>query len=239
MSDWYYAVDNEQKGPINESELKADLATNKIPGDTLVWKEGMDGWTPANQVQAFSFRPPPTPAKIQPTTVPAAATTPAPEASAAPAKTIASTKASPTVNNPDSTKPMDLASIVGKPEALEVDAEDAEENKVSGILAYLGILVLVPLLTAKDSPFAKYHANQGLVLFIGLIIAFILMGILSNLPGIGWLLGWLYIPLYLVMLGYMVLGILNAANGKCVPLPFIGGIKLLKTTSPSDGPPAA
>src|ERR1039457_5405852 len=122
MSDWYYAANNEQKGPINESELKANLAANKLPADTLVWKDGMDNWTPANQVSELSFRQPPTPAKVQP---PGAA-------------------ASPTVNNPDSTKPFDVSNLMGTPEALEVDAEDAEKNKIMGILAYLGILCLVP-----------------------------------------------------------------------------------------------
>src|ERR1700722_19343714 len=127
MSDWYYAANNEQKGPINESELKANLAGNKLPADTLVWKDGMDNWTPANQVPAFSFREPPTPAKVQP---PVAA-------------------GSPSVNNPSSTEPVDLTGIMGTPEALEVDAVDAEKKKSMGILAYLGILCLVPILAAK------------------------------------------------------------------------------------------
>src|ERR1700676_4588395 len=105
MSDWYYAVDNEQKGPINEAELKEHLATNKVPADVLVWKDGMDNWTPANQVPAFSFRPPPVPAKIQP-----GAATPAETASASPA-----------VSNPDSTKPVTVSSLFAPGEALEVD----------------------------------------------------------------------------------------------------------------------
>jgi uncharacterized membrane protein YoaK (UPF0700 family) len=33
---------------------------------------------------------------------------------------------------------------------------------------------------------------------------------------------------YLVVLVLAILGIINAAAGKCVPLPIIGGIKLLK-----------
>ena len=43
---------------------------------------------------------------------------------------------------------------------------DAQQNKVMGILAYLSWLVIVPLLAAKESPFARYHTNQGLVLAI-------------------------------------------------------------------------
>ena len=36
---------------------------------------------------------------------------------------------------------------------------DVEENRVMGILAYLSWLVLIPLLAAPKSPFARYHAN--------------------------------------------------------------------------------
>ena len=219
MSDWYYAANNEQKGPINESELKANFAANKLPADTLVWKDGMDNWTPANQVPAFTFRQPPTPAKVQPTMGSAATTKVA--------------VASPAVNNPDSTTPVDMTSIMGTPETLEVDADDAEKNKVMGILAYLGILCLVPILAAKDSPFAKYHANQGLVLFIIWIVLAVALNIIDYvlvtiLPGgMGFIVSILSLA-YLGLLILAILGIINAAAGKCVPLPVIGGIKLLK-----------
>ena len=226
MSDWYYAANNEQKGPINESELKANLAANKIPADTLVWKDGMENWTPANQVPAFSFRPAPAPAAVQP---PVAA---APAPAATPA---AATKASPEVNNPESTQPVDVTDIkglMGTPEALEVDAEDAEKNKIFGILAYLWILFLVPMLAAPNSPFAKYHANQGLVLFLSWfaigILQFVIGIILAMLPSFLGFLGAVFGLLYLAPLALLIYGIINAAAGKCVPLPVIGGIKLLK-----------
>jgi uncharacterized membrane protein len=218
MSDWYYAANNEQKGPINESELKANFAGNKLPADTLVWKDGMDNWTPANQVSAFTFRAAPTPAKVQPS-IEGAATTKV-------------TAGGPAAGNPSSTTPVDMTTLMGTPESLEVTAEDAEKNKIFGILAYLGILCLVPVLAAKDSPFAKYHANQGLVLFILEIVIWIALYVfsifLAMLPGI---LGFMNVILGLVYLGPLVLliiGIINAAAGKCVPLPVIGGIKLLK-----------
>jgi uncharacterized membrane protein len=218
MSDWYYAANNEQKGPVNESELKANFASNKLPVDTLVWKDGMENWTPANQVPAFTFRPAPAPAAVQP---------------AAPATKVVA--ASPTVNNPDSTKPVDLTDItglMGTPEALEVDPEDAEKNKIFGILAYLGILCLVPILAAKESPFAKYHANQGLVLFVLEIVIwialFVINIVLAMLPGGLGFLSAIFGLLYLAPLVLLVIGIINAAAGKCVPLPVVGGIKLLK-----------
>ena len=225
MSDWFYAANNEQKGPINESELKADIAANKLPADTLVWKDGMGEWTPANQLPAFSFRPAPAPAAVQPGAPAAASTTPAPAT-----KVVA---AHPDVNNPDSVTPLDMKSLMGTPEALEVDAEDAETNKIFGILAYLGILCLVPIIAAKDSPFAKYHGNQGLVLFILWIVLAVAINIIdvilgSILPaGMGFVASILSLP-YLGILILIILGVLNAARGKCVPLPLIGGIKLIK-----------
>lgn len=216
MSDWYYAANNEQKGPINESELKANFAANKLPVDTLVWKDGMENWTPANQLPAFTFRQPPSPAAVQPAT----ATTPA-------AKVTAAT---PTVNNPDSTKPVDIKSLVGTPEALEVEADDAETYKIFGILAYLGPLCFLPLISAKDSPYAKYHANQGFAVLVLWIAIMIVVEIIDHVFGlIGfYALDWFFGLLYLIPIGLAILGIINAAAGKCVPLPLIGGIKLLK-----------
>ena len=206
MSDWYYAADNEQKGPVNESELKANLASNKLPADTLVWKDGMDNWTPASQVPAFTFRPAPTPAAVQP----------------------GAAKADPDVNNPDSTKPVDFTNLVGPGEALEVNAEDADSNKVFGILAYLSFLCFVPIIVAKDSPYAKYHANQGLVLFLCEVAAIIVTSALVFIPFVGIIVYFLHLILSLLFLVLSVLGIINAAAGKCVPLPVIGGIKLIK-----------
>ena len=231
MSDWFYAANNEQKGPINESELKADIAANKLPADTLVWKDGMDDWKPANSLPAFSFRPAPAPAAIQPG-VPAAA-------SASPAPATKVVAASPDVNNPDSTKPIgmdDLKGMMGTPEALEVSSDDVEKNKIFGILAYVPIPLplfwAIPLIAAKDSPFARYHANQGLVLCIGwltiAIFNFAISLILALLPSIVGYLSAALGLLYLAPLALAIYGIINAAAGKCVPLPYIGGIKLIK-----------
>lgn len=99
----------------------------------------------------------------------------------------------------------------------KVNPEDAEKNKGMAIVAY--ILFFVPLLTdAKDSPFVKFHVKQGLILFLfavaGSIISSLLMIVL-----IGALLG----PIVaLASLIFLVVGIINAANGKMKELPVIG-----------------
>ena len=101
----------------------------------------------------------------------------------------------------------------------QFDPDDIEKNKAMGLLAY--ILFFIPLLAAKDSPFAKYHTNQGLVLFI--------CGLISSVVWIIPILGWIVAPiLSLVITVFAVIGIINALNGKAKELPIIGKFKILK-----------
>ncbi len=41
----------------------------------------------------------------------------------------------------------------------QFDAQDIQNNKAMAILAYFGPLVLIPLLAAKGSRFARYHTS--------------------------------------------------------------------------------
>lgn len=104
---------------------------------------------------------------------------------------------------------------------LEFTKEDIEQNKVMAILAY--ILFLIPMLAAKESPFAKFHTNQGLLVFLAAIAINIVGAII---PFIGWL---LILPLgNLAVFILAIMGIINAANGKAKKLPIIGNIEILK-----------
>ena len=112
-------------------------------------------------------------------------------------------------------------------ENITVDPKDAQDNKVMGILAYLWILVLVPILAAKESPFARYHANQGLILLITCIavyIAFFILAIALAFAGLALIIYLLQTVIYLGLLVLTILGIVNAAKGECKPLPLIGNL---------------
>lgn len=51
MSEWYYAHDGEQKGPVPVSELHRLAANGDFdPVNDLVWREGMSDWKPAGTV---------------------------------------------------------------------------------------------------------------------------------------------------------------------------------------------
>ena len=78
----------------------------------------------------------------------------------------------------------------------EFDPTDIQNNKTMGILSYIGLLVLVPIFAAKNSKFARFHANQGLVLVIAQAIVTtvlsILAAILAHIPFVGWLFALLF-----------------------------------------------
>lgn len=106
-------------------------------------------------------------------------------------------------------------------QTTDEEKNDIEKNKAMAILAY--IFFLIPLLAAKDSKFAMYHANQGLLIFLAALVINIVGFIV---PFIGW---FVILPVGIIaVIGYMILGIINAANGAFKPLPLIGGIELLK-----------
>ena len=116
----------------------------------------------------------------------------------------------------------------------EVTQEDVQNNKVFAILAYFGILVLVPIFAAKESKFARFHANQGLGLFIceaaWCIISYIITALLIHSWSFGLLTLWSLIS-WLVWIGFLVfaiIGIVNAAQGSTKPLPIFGKFKILK-----------
>jgi hypothetical protein len=64
MSQIYYvAIDGQQVGPLNDSELSQLVIQKRINKDTLAWVPGMMGWKPIEQVPAvlkvIALTPPP------------------------------------------------------------------------------------------------------------------------------------------------------------------------------------
>ncbi len=109
--------------------------------------------------------------------------------------------------------------------------KDIDDNKVMAILSYIWILVLIPLLAVKDSPFTKYHVKQGLVLLISMLALGlglgIIMGILGFIPIINIFAGIASVILFFVILPianliFMIIGIINASKGEMKELPLIG-----------------
>ncbi len=50
MSEWFYALDGRQQGPVSTEQLKHLRAQNVILGSSLVWSNGMPQWAPFDSV---------------------------------------------------------------------------------------------------------------------------------------------------------------------------------------------
>jgi len=116
-----------------------------------------------------------------------------------------------------------------KPEETKTEEKketsSIDENKLWGILSYISLLCLIPLLTKKDNDFVYFHAKQGLVLFGAEIIVYIISSILRASIWSWGVLSILNVVFTLLNLGLVVLailGIVNVIQNQKKELPLIG-----------------
>lgn len=125
-------------------------------------------------------------------------------------------------------------------QAVPLESNDIANNKAISILSYLGPLVFIPLFARKNSPFAQFHAKQGVTLLALNILCTIvnsLLGMIQFTRG-SFFGGFVtYVPWYIQAVRYSlsacvialaVFGIIHVARGQKKPLPVIGWIKIVK-----------
>lgn len=119
------------------------------------------------------------------------------------------------------------------------DTADIEQNKAMAAIGYIPVLFLIPML-ATQSPYAKFHANQGLILTglamivnIGLSILLSIISailtVITSIIGLSSVListitGIVMFVANLVVLILIIIGICNAVTGKAKKLPVIGNL---------------
>lgn len=91
------------------------------------------------------------------------------------------------------------------------DLIDVDERRLMAALSYVGVLVFIPLLTAKNDPFILLHAKQGLVLVIGYVVAILAVNWIETAGSI----------LFLVLLLVNVIALVQALLGKRWRIPGI------------------
>lgn len=135
------------------------------------------------------------------------------------------------------------------PKTEDYCENDIKDNKIFAFLSYIGPLFLVPMLASPKSKYARFHANQGLVLFLaeliialpiealkwlngfvfGTLLGTVFSGWLSIVPtSVGFVVDLVGLAAGALGLVLAVIGIINAFQGKANELPFIGKIKILK-----------
>lgn len=113
----------------------------------------------------------------------------------------------------------------------EFNKKDIEENKGISAYAYFGLSFIMPLWGASDSPFARFHANQGMVLAINELIVCVVIFITHMLTVYGdifrYIRTFLWFALVAGILFYSIYGTVNAIRGKAKELPLIGNMKII------------
>ncbi|QNK41077.1 hypothetical protein [Caproicibacter fermentans] len=116
----------------------------------------------------------------------------------------------------------------------------SNDEKAFSILAYIGILWLVGLLADRENKNVMFHVNQGIILSIfefaltfslSIIKAIIQSGFGLAFSGIG-ILSWtgtavsglLSFTAWCLVVSYIIIGVVRAAQGKNEPLPLIGSL---------------
>lgn len=217
-NDWYYAEGNETKGPVNMAELKEKLAGKKLPADALVWTEGMDDWVPASSRAEFQFTAPPRMAHPE----------------KAPAQPVAKSAAPAPVAETDDEEEGDaddFDQLLKPVEPLNVDPEDARKYKIVSMIGYLWVLFIIPLIFARKSPFARFHGNQSLTLFIVGTFWWMIVVMLQFFAALGFSGDWMsYLvgSMFVVPFIFSALGMINAGQGNAIPLPVIGKLTIIK-----------
>lgn len=92
-----------------------------------------------------------------------------------------------------------------------------EQDKIHLVLAYFGILALIPMLTVKDSDYVQYHAKQGVVLAVGTFVVFFVM---AFIPFVN-LLTCILAPAYFVV---AIIGIMKALKGERWVIPVVSDL---------------
>ncbi len=106
---------------------------------------------------------------------------------------------------------------------------DDTTKKVICAISYLfGILFFLPLIVFPNDEFAKFHANQSLIVLLVSVIGGAVFGILSIIPAVGIVFSILLYIFEVLMLVLCILGIVSAARLEKKELPVIGKFRIIK-----------
>lgn len=115
-----------------------------------------------------------------------------------------------------------------KDSSKKFDKKDIQENKAMACLSY--IIAPVPYFIETKSKWVRYHAIQGMNLFVVEVLLCLLVTIINSL--IFWPFLFLKtitkICLYVFMVIYAIIGIINVCNEEAKELPLINKFKFIK-----------
>lgn len=76
MAEWYFGENGQQIGPLDEAAVRQAIQQGRVTRQTLVWREGMEHWTPFAAVPELSTMPELSAGMVSPYAPPVAAAGP-------------------------------------------------------------------------------------------------------------------------------------------------------------------
>ena len=114
----------------------------------------------------------------------------------------------------------------------DAEAADIRENRALAAVAYMGPLVLVPLVFGKTSPFVRHHTNQGFLLFVAEIFVWAGLELLAIpamvIPPLRAMLGLVAFGTCILFFVFSLRGLAAALNGRKSEIPIIGIHKVVE-----------
>lgn len=128
----------------------------------------------------------------------------------------------------------------------KITKEETAKGKALAIISYFGVLALIPYFAERKNKFVRFHAVQGMNLFLIELIVNVCLGMLVSLKsnsycannpvvcavsggfGVIGSLSFIYQVLWTVVLTLAILGIIYAAKGQAKELPIINKLKIVK-----------
>lgn len=115
---------------------------------------------------------------------------------------------------------------VNQQQNLNMNQNDVQSGKAMAILSYFGILSLIPYFSEKNNQYVRFHAVQGVNLFIVNTILMAVSSFINNF--VGSLLSWPFSIASTFLWILEILGVVYAAKGEQKELPLISKIKIVK-----------
>lgn len=108
--------------------------------------------------------------------------------------------------------------------------DEKTKRKLICAIGYIpcGLLFFIPLIMYQNDQFAKFHANQSLVLFLTSVIGEVVFNVLGVISFLSLAMHILASVFGVLMLVLCILGIVNVVNEEQKKLPVIGEFSLIK-----------
>jgi uncharacterized membrane protein len=122
------------------------------------------------------------------------------------------------MENENQTTPKEPTTEVTAPQATEPVNETKfsfDQKSLVAAASYVGPLIIIPFLTAKEDPFTQFHIKQGILVFAPGLVVWLFSGFMYGLYPVVMIIN-------LALLILSVIGVVNVLQGKEKALPFIG-----------------